>query len=42
MLRRTFVHDMPGLGHAPMGEALQVFLRYLLPVLQRIGDKEST
>jgi len=33
---------MPGLGHFPMSEAPQVFLRYLLPLLQRIGDKEST
>jgi len=42
MLRYIFVHDMPGLGRFPMSGAPQAFLRYLLPVLQRIGDKEST
>jgi len=28
---------MKGLGHCPMSENPQQFVRYLLPVLQRIG-----
>ena len=32
---------MKGLGHFPMSENPQEFLKYLLPVLEKIGTMEA-